>query len=70
MAKSKDYFDFSWIVSMVLAVIPFTSLVLGIITRFNEGNLLAAILRIPLFPIMFILDIIGIFLNQRIFRLL
>lgn len=70
MAKSKDYFDFSWVVSLILAIIPFTSLVLGILTRFNEGNLLAAILRIPLFPIVFILDIVGIFLNQRILRLL
>ncbi len=70
MAKSKDYFDFSWVVSLILAIIPFTSLVLGILTRFNEGNLLAAILRIPFFPIVFILDIVGIFLNQRILRLL
>ena len=70
MAKSKDYLDFSWIVSLVLAIIPVTSILLGILTRFNEGNLLAAILRIPLFPIVYILDIVGIFLSQRILRLL
>ena len=39
MAKSKDYFGLPWIVSVVLAIIPFTSAVCGILTRFSEGKI-------------------------------
>ncbi len=72
MAKSKkDYFDLSWIVSLVLAIIPVTSLVLGILTRLQEGKIVAAILRLVLgWNIIWILDIVFMFLNQKIFRLL
>ena len=34
MASKKDYFGLDWIVSLILAIIPFTSLICGIITRF------------------------------------
>ena len=71
MAKSKDYFGLSWIVSLILAIIPVTSLVLGILTRLQEGKIVAAILRLVLgWNIIWILDIVFMFLNQRIFRLL
>ena len=72
MAKTtKDYFDLSWIVSLILAIIPITSMVLGVLTRFKEGKYIAAILRLVLgWNIIWILDIIFIFLNQRIIRLL
>ena len=69
--KQKDYFGLEWIVSLILAIIPITSLVLGILTRFKEGKIVAAILRLVLgWNIIWILDIIFMFMNQSIFRLL
>ncbi len=71
MAKKKDYFDLSWIVSLILAIIPITSLVLGVLTRFQEGKIVAAILRLVLgWNIIWILDIVFMFLDQRILRVL
>ena len=38
MASRKgDYFGLSYIVSLILAIIPITSWVLGWLTRFSEG---------------------------------
>ena len=69
--KVKDYFGLSWIVSLILAIIPLTALVLGVLTRFKEGKYLAAILRLVLgWNIIWVLDIVLIFLNQRILRVL
>lgn len=71
MAAKKDYFGLSWIVSLILAIIPVTSFVLGVVTRFTEGKILAAILRLLLgWNIIYILDIVFMVLHGRIFRLL
>ena len=71
MAAKKDYFGLSWIVSLILAIIPPTSFVLGVVTRFTEGKILAAILRLVLgWNIIYILDIVFMVLHGRIFRLL
>ena len=71
MAKTKDYFELSWIVSVILAVIPFTSCVLGAITRIKEGCIVAGVLRLFLgWNVIYVLDIIFMILNQRIFRVL
>ena len=72
MAKgNKDYFGLSYLVSVILAIIPVTSWVLGILTRFKDGNLIAAIIRIFLgWNIIYILDLIFMILNKKIFRLL
>ena len=45
MASKKDYFGMSYIVSVILAIIPITSLILGILTRFSEGKIVAGLLR-------------------------
>ncbi len=71
MAKAKDYFELSWLVSLILAIIPITSCVLGVATRIKEGCIVAGILRLLLgWNIIYVLDIIFIVLNQRIFRIL
>ncbi len=70
MAQKKDYFGLEWIVSLILAIIPITSCVLGILTRLQEGKYVAAILRLVLgWNIIWILDILLVFKNQRILRL-
>ena len=74
MAKkgSKDYFGLSWIVSLILAIIPFTAWICGIITRFSEGKIVAGILRIiPFFGLLiWIVDLICMITQHKIWRFL
>lgn len=70
MAAKKDYFGLGKIVSIILAIIPITSLVLGFLTRFQEKKYVAAILRIVLgWNIIWIADIVCMILNGRILRI-
>ena len=72
MAKRRsDYFGLSYVVSLILAIIPVTSLVCGVVTRFMEGKWVAGILRLLLgWNIIWILDIIFMAMHKHIFRLL
>ena len=60
MAKSrqKAYFGLPWIVSLILAIIPFTSWILGIVVRFSRGNILGGILNIPFGFIFWVIDLV------------
>jgi hypothetical protein len=72
MAKTgKDYFGLGRIISLILAIIPITSLILGIATRLSEGKIVAALIRILVgWNIFWIVDLVFMILNGRIFRLL
>ena len=72
MAKSRgDYFGLGRLVSIILAIIPITALVLGAITRFSEGKILAGILRILLgWNIIWIVDLVMMIINGQIWRLI
>ena len=70
MASKKDYFGLEWIVSLILAIIPVTAWICGIITRFQEGKYIAAIIRIFGGWLIWILDLIFMIMNKEIFRLL
>lgn len=72
MAKvSNDYFGLSRIVSIILAIIPVTAWVLGAITRFSEGKIVAGIIRlIGLGFIIWVVDLVLMITNGRIWRLL
>lgn len=73
MAKkaSKDYFGMDWLISLILAIIPVTSLVLGFLTRLSEGKIVAAVLRLVLgWNLIWILDILCMITKHRIVRLL
>lgn len=72
MAKRRgDYFGLGRLISIILAIIPITSWILGFITRFSEGKILAGILRIILgWNIIWILDIILMILSGRILRII
>ena len=73
MAKksSKDYFGLDWIVSLILAIIPVTSWLCGAITRFQEGKLVAGIIRLVFgFTIVWVLDLVFMIVNHSICRLL
>lgn len=72
MANSKnDYFGLEWIVSLILAIIPFTSWICGAITRLQEGKIIAFLIRLLLgWGIIWLLDLIFMILNKSICRLL
>ena len=72
MAKSSsDYFGLSYIVSLILAIIPITAWICGVVTRFMEGKIVAGIIRIFLGGwILWILDLIWMIVNKKIIRLL
>ena len=73
MAKKgkKDYFGLPYVVSVILAIIPFTAWLLGAITRLLEGKIVAGILRlIGLGFIMWILDIVFMITKKQICRFL
>ena len=69
--KKGDYFGLSYIVSIILAIIPFTSWVCGFITRFSEGKIIAGILRLLLgWNIIWLIDLILMIVSKHIMRLL
>lgn len=71
MAKKSDYFGLSYIVSIILAIIPVTSWICGAVTRFAEGKIVAGILRLILgFTIVWIVDLILMIVSKHIWRLL
>ena len=71
MAAKSASFGLSWIVSLILAIIPVTSWVCGFVTRFMEGKIVAGLIRLIFgWNIIWILDIIFMALNKHIFRLL
>jgi len=64
MAKSqKAYFGLSWIISVILAILP-TNIILGIVTRIVRGNWLGVLLNILIAPIFYIIDIVTIILHK------
>ena len=72
MAKTikKDYFGLAWIISLILAIIPITSWVLGFITRFSEGHWVCGLIRLIFgWNIIWILDIIFMIFTHHIFKL-
>lgn len=71
MAKKSDYFGLGYLVSLILAIIPVTSWICGAITRFQEGKLVAGLIRLIFgFNIVWICDLVLMVLNKHILRLL
>lgn len=72
MAKHKsDYFGLGYIVSLILAIIPVTSWILGAITRFSEGKIVAGLLRLVFgFNIVWLVDLVLMIVKKSIWRLL
>ena len=72
MARRKsDYFGLGYIVSLILAIIPVTSWILGAITRFSEGKIVAGLLRLVFgFNIVWLVDLVLMIVKKSIWRLL
>ena len=59
-----DYFDLPQLISLILLIIPFTSWLFGILTRFKDGAIIAGIIRIFFgFNIIWIIEIVLTLLN-------
>ena len=70
MAKNHDYFGLSRVLSIILAIIPFTAWILGLITRFKEGKIVAGIIRIFGGWLIWVVDLILMIFKGHIWRLL
>ena len=77
MAKSsKGYLGITGILAVILAIIPPTQVILGLIQRFLDGNIVAFIVRLLVTftvigtLIIWIMDIISMATKQTIWRLL
>ena len=69
--KGKDYFGLGRIVSIILEIIPVTAWILGILTRFKEGKVVAGLIRIFFgFNIVWLIDLVLMIVSGRIMRLL
>lgn len=70
--RSNDYFGIdSRVLNLILVIIPITSLICGVVTRIMEGKIVAGLLRLLLgWNVIWILDIVFMVLNKKIFRLL
>lgn len=64
--KGSGYLGLGWVLSIILAIIPITNLILGIVIRVQKGKLLLAILNFIVFPVFYIVDIISIIVNKGI----
>ena len=71
MAKKSDYFGLDGLISLILAIIPFTAWICGALTRLQEGKIVAFVIRlIGGFTIIWVIDLISMVLNKKIWRLL
>lgn len=71
MAKKSDYFGLGYLVSVILAIIPVTAWICGAVTRFSEGKIVAALIRLIFgFTIVWIVDLIMMVTSKHIWRLL
>lgn len=68
MAKArkgqKAYLGLDWLISIILAIIPFTNIILGVVTRVQRGKIVAAIFNVLVFPLFYIIDLLTIILNK------
>ncbi|MBQ9728100.1 MAG: hypothetical protein IJV85_00725 [Clostridia bacterium] len=68
--KQKDYFGLDWIVSLILAIIPFTAWICGVVTRIQEGKIVAGVIRIFGGWLIWVLDLISMITKKEICRIL
>ena len=72
MAAKKDYFGLSRLVSLILAIIPITAFICGVVTRFQEGKMLPGVIRLVVgltgigTLLVWVLDLVCMILNGRI----
>jgi len=72
MAKSKNsggVYGFGRIINLILAIIPFTNVIIGIVKRAISGHILGAILNFVLAPVFYIVDLVTIIVYDKLMLL-
>ncbi len=64
MARQRAYFGLDWIVSLILAIIPVTNVILGWVTRAQRKNWIGLILNIVLAPVFYVIDLVTMIINK------
>ena len=59
-------YGFGRILNLILAIIPFTNIILGIVKRALKGHILAAVLNLFLAPIFYIVDLITVIISDKL----
>ena len=68
-AKKSGAYGFSRIINLILAIIPFTNLIIGIVKRAISGHILGAILNFFLAPVFYIVDLVTVILYDKLILL-
>ena len=69
MAKkksSKGAYGFGWIINIILAIIPITNIIFGIVKRATTGHVIGAILNFFLSPLFYIVDLITVIFSNKL----
>ena len=66
MAAKKNTYGFGRIIDIILAIIPITNIILGVVNRAKKANWLGVILNIVLFFIFYWVDLITIILEDEL----
>ena len=66
LSMQKAYLGLDWIISLILAIIPVTNIVLGIVTRIQRKNWLGLILNIILAPIFYVIDLVTMIIARDV----
>lgn len=71
MAKkaSEGYFGLGRIVSLILAIIPPTAWVCGVITAFQRGNILGGVVRIFFGLLLWPVDLVTMIIHKKVWVL-
>lgn len=64
--SNKAYLGLDWIITLILAIIPFTNVILGIVTRAMRGHILAAICNFIFAPVFYIVDLVTIIVKKDV----
>lgn len=62
--KNKAYFGQSHLVAVILAIIPITNIILGVLARLAKGKIILVILNIVIFPLFWIVDLVSVILHN------
>lgn len=64
MARQRAYLGLDWIVSLILAIIPVTNVILGWVTRAQRKNWIGLILNIVLAPVFYVIDLVTMIISK------
>ena len=68
MAKKKSggAYGLGRIINIILAIIPFTNIIFGIVKRATTGHVIGAILNFFLAPLFYIVDLVTVIVSDKL----